>query len=307
MTEIDESTFKVVDVIPVGGGATAISDDGTDVWVANFGSNSVTEIDASTGELLRTIKVGAGPIGISADGNYVWVASATSGTVTEIDAASGTVMGPSTPLPNEGGSDLTSIASEGGLVWALDGYNSKLYALQIPATSVSNVTVAPTSEKLHATTSWHVGFKTSVHGALSGSRYDSVLVRFPPGVRLTSYQGVTLSSGFAGSCGSPFSVLLTPQKVLIGIYPGCSLPASTLASISINGVVNAQATSFSGSQFTVETSVDYLPARPKAGVTISAGVEQAARGAVSLGPARSLPSETWSGTLRTDLGLSSPF
>ena len=52
-----------------------MSSDGTHVWVANFGGNSVTEINASTGAVVRTIAVGSRPDGVSSDGTHVWVAN----------------------------------------------------------------------------------------------------------------------------------------------------------------------------------------------------------------------------------------
>src|SRR5215467_9623270 len=77
------------------------SSDGTHVWVANFGGNSVTELDAATGALVRVImgpQYGFnGAIAVSSDGTHVWVANRAGGTthqgsVTELDAATGALV-----------------------------------------------------------------------------------------------------------------------------------------------------------------------------------------------------------------------
>jgi YVTN family beta-propeller protein len=88
------SAAAVVNTIPVGGEPEGVSSDGTHVWVANLGSDSVSEIDASTGTVVNTIPVGVEPIGVSSDGTHVWVTNyfSAENTVSEIDASTGTVI-----------------------------------------------------------------------------------------------------------------------------------------------------------------------------------------------------------------------
>ena len=52
-----------------------VSSDGTHVWVANPGGDTVTELDASTGAVVQTTGVGYNPLGVSSDGTHVWVAN----------------------------------------------------------------------------------------------------------------------------------------------------------------------------------------------------------------------------------------
>jgi hypothetical protein len=72
---------------------TAVSSDGTDVWVANLNGNSVTELDASTGALVKVIDATKdkfdGPSAISSDRTHVWVANEYSNSVTELNASTG--------------------------------------------------------------------------------------------------------------------------------------------------------------------------------------------------------------------------
>jgi YVTN family beta-propeller protein len=75
---------KVINTIAVGRTPFGVSADGTHVWVANSGSNTVSEIEASTGTLINTIHVGSAPFGVSSDGTHVWVTNAGENTVSEI-------------------------------------------------------------------------------------------------------------------------------------------------------------------------------------------------------------------------------
>ena len=86
---ISLSSAAVVDTGPAVSGSqvlgwgfgqpNAVSSDGTDVWVANSGGNSVTELSASTGALVHVVlgsKYGFDyPVAISSDGTEVWVAN----------------------------------------------------------------------------------------------------------------------------------------------------------------------------------------------------------------------------------------
>jgi hypothetical protein len=74
----------------------AIAVDGGHVWVANFGSSTVTEFSASDGHLIRVLsQPGYGfdhPRAIGVAGSHVWVANAYSSTVTELNAGDGTLV-----------------------------------------------------------------------------------------------------------------------------------------------------------------------------------------------------------------------
>ncbi len=104
----------VIHTIPVGRYPYAASSDGTDVWVANSGEDTVSEIEASSGTVIRTIPVGSDPNGVSSDGTYVWVTNFTGGTVSEIEASSGTVLRTIILGP---GSDPLGVSSDGTHVW----------------------------------------------------------------------------------------------------------------------------------------------------------------------------------------------
>ena len=58
--------------------------DGNNVWVANFGDNTVTKLRTSDGTVLGTYTTGPGPCGIAFDGANIWVANRAAGTVSKL-------------------------------------------------------------------------------------------------------------------------------------------------------------------------------------------------------------------------------
>lgn len=77
--------------VSTGNNPNGVAFDGTNVWVANYGSNTVTKINASTGAVIGTYGVGVNPRGVAYDGFRIWVANSGSNTVTQIVPATGVV------------------------------------------------------------------------------------------------------------------------------------------------------------------------------------------------------------------------
>jgi DNA-binding beta-propeller fold protein YncE len=63
------------DEFSVGIAPRALTFDGANIWVANFGSNDVTELVAATGAFVSTWIAGTNPAGIAFDGTNVWAAN----------------------------------------------------------------------------------------------------------------------------------------------------------------------------------------------------------------------------------------
>src|SRR5574337_1001960 len=59
---------------PVGTYPCGIAFDGTNIWVANTNSNSVTRLRTSDGTVLGTYAIGLDPRGVVYDGANIWVA-----------------------------------------------------------------------------------------------------------------------------------------------------------------------------------------------------------------------------------------
>src|SRR5258708_14099856 len=66
--------------------------DGANVWVANYGSNTVTKLRANDGSVLGTYNVGTQPANVAFDGANIWVSNFGSGTVTKLRAGDGKLL-----------------------------------------------------------------------------------------------------------------------------------------------------------------------------------------------------------------------
>ena len=87
--------------------------DGSNIWVANAGSGTVTKLVAATGGIIGTYRVGGAPVSLAFDGTNIWVANfASPGKVTKLDAATGSVLG-----TFAAGETLEGIALDGVNVW----------------------------------------------------------------------------------------------------------------------------------------------------------------------------------------------
>ena len=69
------NAFERSAVFDVGKFPIGVAFDGTNIWVANAGSNNVKKLRASDGAVLGTFNVGKFPIGITFDGTNIWVAN----------------------------------------------------------------------------------------------------------------------------------------------------------------------------------------------------------------------------------------
>jgi YVTN family beta-propeller protein len=57
--------------------------DGTNIWVTNNDSNTVSKIDPSTNTVTATVTGLSNPLGVAFDGTNIWVANYGSGTVSK--------------------------------------------------------------------------------------------------------------------------------------------------------------------------------------------------------------------------------
>ncbi len=67
----------------MGDGPIGIAFDGTNMWVTNGSSTTVTKL-SPTGATLGTFSVGSSPQGLAFDGTHMWVANYGSNDVTEL-------------------------------------------------------------------------------------------------------------------------------------------------------------------------------------------------------------------------------
>lgn len=138
------------------------------------------------------------------------------------------------------------------------------------ATSVSSVTftsTAPTSVVANAASTWTIGFTTSSSGGLSKS--GTVTVTFPLGFNTASTTPtVSLLSGFS-SCTATASDASKGAVVIVTLAgTSCSLSSSTAGSLSL-AVLNGDAGTYGGANFTVATSADKTAAAATSSETLT--------------------------------------
>jgi virginiamycin B lyase len=88
---IDPTTGKVVAKVLTGEDPRSVALGEGSVWVANFGSDSVTRVDPVTNRAI-TIKIGRQPIDLAVGNGAVWVVTALDRSISRIDAASNRVV-----------------------------------------------------------------------------------------------------------------------------------------------------------------------------------------------------------------------
>src|SRR6185369_9815630 len=80
------------ETIPVGANPEIVTSDGANIWVTNYGANTVTKLRSSDAAILGVFPTGQSPIGVTFDGSSIWVVNSDENTVTKF-ATDGTVLG----------------------------------------------------------------------------------------------------------------------------------------------------------------------------------------------------------------------
>lgn len=78
---LDPQTLRITASVPVGENPLASTMIGTDLWVPNIDSSSVSVVDTTTATLKRTIPVGQAPIAVVHEAGDAWVTSEGDGDV----------------------------------------------------------------------------------------------------------------------------------------------------------------------------------------------------------------------------------
>jgi YVTN family beta-propeller protein len=124
VTKLLASTGALVGNYPVGAGPFEAAFDGTNIWVTNFSGNTVTELLASSGAVVGSYPVGIQPGGVAFDGTNIWVANYGSNTVTKLSASNGSVLGTYSV-----GSNPFSLAFDGTNIWVANQGTTTVTAL----------------------------------------------------------------------------------------------------------------------------------------------------------------------------------
>jgi len=199
----------------VGASPAGIAFDGTNIWVANEGGNSVSKLLASTGSVVGTYPVGADPIAITFDGGNIWVANLGSDTVTKLLASTGAAIGtyPVGPEPQ-------NIVFDGTNIWITNfGSNSvtKLLASTGAMIGIYSVGFAPEGVAFDGTNIWVANAGSSTVTELLASTGGTVgtfsVGTSPDGI---AFDGTNIWVTNAGS--GTLTKLLASNGSVVGTY-----------------------------------------------------------------------------------------
>ena len=196
--------------------------DGTNIWITNLLSDTVTRINAATGTAVGTpIAVGDGPFGVAFDGTTMWVTNIGSSNVTRINAATGTVVG--TPIAV--GSNPVGVAFDGTTIWVTNQGSN-------------NVT------RINAATGTVVGTPITVGTLPRGVAFDGTNIW----VANSSSNNVTRINAATGTVvGAPITVGTSPQGIA---FDGTNIWVANSTSGSVTRI-NAATGTVVGSPITV--------------------------------------------------------
>ena len=111
LTKLRASDGLVLGTFMVGSGPVEVAFDGANIWVANLISSNVMKL-RSDGAVLGTFAVGTSPHGLAFDGTNIWVTSVINGSVTKLRASDGALMGTFAV-----GTGPQGVAFDGASIW----------------------------------------------------------------------------------------------------------------------------------------------------------------------------------------------
>jgi YVTN family beta-propeller protein len=187
----------------VGSGPVGVAFDGSNIWVANQGSNTVTKLVASTGTVVGTYSVGSNPFGVAFDGTNIWVTNEGSNTVTALLASTGATVGTYTV-----GKFPRGVAFDGTNIWV---------------TNISDNTVT----KLLASTGATVGTYT-VGGAPDALAFDGINIWVANQgsntvTKLVASTGATVGAYSAGAAFAPYALAFDGTNIWVAGAGGNSV------------------------------------------------------------------------------------
>jgi YVTN family beta-propeller protein len=136
---------EAVETITVGNTPHDLAWDGTNMWVANQGDNTIMRIDIDTLEVVSTIPVGKSPDNLLWDGKHLWVSNAEDGNLLMVDPETSKIMDTITigDLPSK-------MVWDGTMVWVISRGDNRILSIDPETGSIlSSILVEPTPKWLN--------------------------------------------------------------------------------------------------------------------------------------------------------------
>jgi DNA-binding beta-propeller fold protein YncE len=170
--------------ITVGNLPSALAFDGTNVWVANNGSNTFTRYLATTGAAVGSaVTVGSQPIALAFDGTNVWVANYGSNYIARYSAASGAIVGSTITV----GTLPRALAYDGANIWVANNGSNTIarYSVSTGIIVASAITVGnqPSALAFDGTNVWVANRGSDTIARYSVSTGDMVGTEIAVGIQ----------------------------------------------------------------------------------------------------------------------------
>ena len=241
---IDAATNTVIATIPVGGGALAVTPDGSKVYLTSSGGVSVIATASNT--VIATIPVDGGGLAVTPDGSKVYIITghiaSGAGTVSVIDTATNTVtatipVGPEpTAVAVTPDSSKVYVADFSDSVWVIDTTTNTvantIYVFEFPVGVAIQplFTVSPSEVATTASGLAYSRVSKTFNGTVTLTNISSSAVSGPFQMVFTGLPaGVTLANATGEFSGSPY-LTITVASVSPGgtasLMPGQSATAS---------------------------------------------------------------------------------
>jgi YVTN family beta-propeller protein len=135
LVEVDTSSGRAVDSLPLAGTPSGMAVAGASLWVTDPDSAVVSRLSVSSGSVVDRIPVPGQPAEIAVGAGSIWVANTVGGAVVRIDPGTATIT-QTIPL----GGSLAAVAAGPGALWVADASEQTLIRID-PETGTPNQTV----------------------------------------------------------------------------------------------------------------------------------------------------------------------
>ena len=233
VTKVNPVTGVIAGTYAVGTSPVAVAFDGVNIWVANRDSSNLTRLRASTGALLGTSPTGAFPAALVSDGTSVYVACG-NGLLEQFVASTGAGVA---SIGFEPASGPSAIAFDGVNLWvALYGYNEVAKVVASTLTFVNNYAVGqyPSAVAFDGANIW-VTLQGGSHVTKLLASTGAVVGTYPTGTHPDALVFDGTYIWVANLTDNTVSKLLTATGATVATYPTAPAQSPSPLTAPISG------------------------------------------------------------------------
>ncbi len=228
---------------PVGPIPFDVAFDGTGIWVAGYGSDTVAKYDAVTGALLveHVFPADTQPARLAWDGTSIWVVNDGTAKVVKLNATTGAVLGEYTA-----GTGPADLVSDGTAIWVADGLGTGIYRFDQTTgarTGPFPVAAGPRSITFDGSYLWVTAdgptdvFKVDLNGSVvtsydvGSSAWDIAFDGTSVWIPQSSFSAVVRIDVATGAVGGPYTTGTNPHGIA---YDGTSIWVANFGTTTVS-------------------------------------------------------------------------